>query len=728
MRSGSSSEIVVKKKNTSGCLVVRRKGDALAGGHVSSENRKVYMSKKEKKRRMLLSDSGSSDEILGAPRRRVGPETVRVCNDLTVFGKNDAEENDFGRKRERSDGFRRNGDGFFGSNGVDESERKRSKLDVFDFDEYDSMDGRMGNPYYDERDVAFGGRRFQGAMQSGRSVFEREFEAGSSRHVVDERKNAYFERVCSMNRGNHSGKSRFENNKFAGSSDQAIRLQGKNGVLKVLVNKKRVTNGSHEKYKFHHKAEEQLKAPRAESSVRKIVRAPFYPEEKTPEKQRPVVRPEKKHANSRKSLPAKNSRRPDWDSEDSDASLRPEAENVVRVLRRPSVEHEASPSCDKITPTQNKEGKVKRGSGTEKQKLREKIRGMLVEAGWTIDYRPRRNRDYLDAVYINPSGTAYWSIIKAYEAFQKQVNEEDNEPKPSAEGSAVKLIAEEDLCQLTRKTRKKMEKEMKNKQRYGSDYDTGKQTRVKRSASKKHDSESLESSSHDEKLSSFIKQGGKSFKSRMSENGFSVANSNGRDAQETDERQASGSNSHILHGRKSRKLGRCTLLVRGSNKGQNAETDGFVPYSGKRTVLSWMIDCGAVQLSQKVQYKNRRRTRVMQEGWITRDGIHCGCCSKILNISKFELHAATTLRQAYQNIYLESGDSLLDCLIDAWSKQEGSEHVGFHSVNIDGDDPNDDTCGICGDGGDLICCDGCPSTFHQACLDIEVLPETNLYT
>ncbi|PON80071.1 Zinc finger, FYVE/PHD-type [Parasponia andersonii] len=743
VRSGGSSGVVVKNRNSSGCLIVRRKGDGSVGGGGgglgSSSSGKDFTSKKDKKRqRLVMSDSGSSDELLAPPRRRVGPETIRVCNDLTSYGKGVVEESEIGRKRERFERIQHNEDGFISRNDLNEGERKRSKLDVFDFNEYDSIDGeRLPNHLYDDSSVDFGGRRFLGSMHMARSSTEREFETGSSRHVVDKRNSSYFERISSTSRGNNCGKGRFEitredaqvnllRDKFIGHSDQAIRLQGKNGVLKVLVNKKKNLGGSLEKYNFH-KAEEHLKVSRIEDTAKKnVLIPPFYSEEKILEKPGSVVRSEKKPMNSRKSLPTKNSKKSNWHSEDSDTSLKSEPESVVANKSKKSLscEGEDAPSCEKLHSNKVKEGKVRRGSGTEKQKLRERIRGLLVDAGWTIDYRPRRNRDYLDAVYINPSGTAYWSIIKAYDALQKQLNDEVNETKPSGDG--VGLIADEDLCQLTRKTRKKIEKEMKKKQRYGSDSENAKEKRVKRSKSTKQGSESMDSFSHDEKLSSFIKQGGRSFKNRMNENGFLSGNSNGQNSShhlhDVDEKVASGSNPSMLHGRKSRKLGRCTLLVRSSNKGLNSETDGFVPYTGKRTLLSWLIDSGTVQLSQKVQYKNRRRTRVMLEGWITRDGIHCGCCSKILTISKFEIHAGSKLRQPYQNIFLDSGVSLLQCQMDAWNRQEDSENIVFHSVDTDGDDPNDDTCGICGDGGDLICCDGCPSTFHQSCLGIQMLP------
>ncbi|KAL5656523.1 hypothetical protein ACJX0J_035842, partial [Zea mays] len=42
-------------------------------------------------------------------------------------------------------------------------------------------------------------------------------------------------------------------------------------------------------------------------------------------------------------------------------------------------------------------------------------------------------------------------------------------------------------------------------------------------------------------------------------------------------------------------------------------------------------------------------------------------------------------------------------------------------------DESDDTCGLCGDGGELLCCDNCPSTYHQACLSAKELPEGSWY-
>ncbi|GJW48299.1 acyl-CoA N-acyltransferase [Tanacetum coccineum] len=303
-------------------------------------------------------------------------------------------------------------------------------------------------------------------------------------------------------------------------------------------------------------------------------------------------------------------------------------------------------------PTQNVVNKVKENNdkndvASEKQILRERIKSMLLDAGWTIDYRPRKNRAYKDAVYITPAGTGYWSIVKAYDAFQKM--EEDN----SKDGAEFTPLPDEVLGKLTRQTQKKMERETNNK--------------------------------------------------RKNE----VA-----DDDDTDEKNT----------RKSRKLGTCTLLVRGSDKGVNS-ANGFQLYSGKRSILSWLIDSGVVDVSEHVEYINPRKTRTMQQGSITKDGILCGCCSKIVTYSKFEEHSESKLGDPFPNIFLKSGKSLMQCQIDAWEKLGELEKTGFYTVDVDGDDPNDDTCGLCGDGGDLICCDGCPSTFHQSCLDIEMLPE-----
>ncbi|KAJ8766252.1 hypothetical protein K2173_022311 [Erythroxylum novogranatense] len=706
-RSGEASGFVVKNKNSSGCLIVRKKG----GGNVvgSSGGRKVFEGKKEKKRaRMDFSDSGSSDELLMPPRRSLGSETIRVCNGLNDY-KRGIEESGVDRKRNKGGVLRRNEGGFIGRNGEDLSERKRSRLDVFDFNEYEAGDGEMvRRKRFDGGSLEKG--MFFGTMMMGRDSIGEEYETGSSRHgIADRRKSAHFERESGLSRGDSNGRgvSRHPISYNNYDSDEPIRVQGKNGVLKVMVNKKKKVGGSLRSYD-HLEDEENRKGLRIEHTVKKNVlpRPSFYSEPKRVEKFGGFVGTERKPSKSMKSSLLKHHKFSDQGTEDSDTSLKlgrttMEARHSVKspssikknkgheqdsdgsdsslkhglknVKTRKSMKGMSSggvktPS-NQVPPVKVREGKVKRSTGTEKQKLRERIRGMLLDAGWTIDYRPRRNRDYLDAVYINPGGTAYWSIIKAYDALLKQLNDDEDEVKPRTDTSSFMPLSDE-------KQREDSENEIR-----------------KKSSSIKHDEESMNSDSHEEKLSSFIKQSNKSMKGRVNGNSYVSLNakvlSSVHNLHDNNEEPSSGS---IAQGRKSRKLGRCTLLVRNSNQGLNTESDGFVPHTGKLTLLAWLIDSGTVQPSQKVRYMNH--------------GIHCGCCSKILTVSKFEIHAG----------------SKLPCQIDAWNRQDSIERISFHSVDIDGDDPNDDTCGLCGDGGDLICCDGCPSTFHQSCLDIKMLP------
>ncbi|XP_031382107.1 uncharacterized protein LOC116196501 [Punica granatum] len=748
LRSGDRSGIVVKKRSSSGCLIVRKKGDAVCGSG-SSGSRKGFAVKNERKRpRPPVSDSESSKEDLPLPpppRRGVAAETIRVCNGLTVPGKHIAGDSEL-------------------TSWNGEEKRKRNKLDVFEFDEYDGIDGEI--MMRRKGDGGGIGKRFMGSTSLTRSGCGMEFESGTSRHaVVASRRSMYFDRAGSLSGERKRDVERIPlsvmREEYMNNSDKPIRVQGKNGVLKVHVNKKKKLGGSTSDYDW--KNDDNRKSSRYDVIIKKNAGLlASSADEHGYEKHKPFSRMQKDRLNRQKFVPTETNESSEEDLGDSDMLLKQRSEEAARKnvivyssraekkrgsisridrdkltskisqprdgdsddanisLKRKSREVEGRDSSMKISLESEKTPKgkavapgkgVKRGSGTEKQKLRENIRNMLLSAGWEIDYKPRRNRDYLDAVYVSPSGTSYWSIIKAYDALQKQL---DNETGVNGGDRSAFKVSDEILSQLTRKTQKKMEKELKKKQREGTESENTGEVARKKTSYTKEEAESTESDSAEEKLSSFMKQGTKSLKGKTNDSGSTGSQ----------KKSAKVSSANVsLHGRKNRKLGRCTLLIRSSDKGSNSESDGFVPYTGKRTLLSWLIDSGLVELSQKVQYMNRRKTRVLLEGWMTRDGIHCGCCSKILTVSKFEIHAGSKLRQPFQNIYLESGASLLQCQIDAWNRQEESDREGFHSVDVDGDDPNDDTCGLCGDGGDLICCDGCPSTFHQSCLNIQMLPQ-----
>ncbi|KAA8523984.1 hypothetical protein F0562_010585 [Nyssa sinensis] len=184
--------------------------------------------------------------------------------------------------------------------------------------------------------------------------------------------------------------------------------------------------------------------------------------------------------------------------------------------------------------------------------------------------------------------------------------------------------------------------------------------------------------------------------------------------------------SKALRKRKSQK-GSCRLLPRSVGKGGKHFMNGKWYNFGVRTVLSWLIDSGVVSLNEVIQYRDPKDDAVVKDGLVTRDGILCKCCGKVLSISVFKIHAGFRLNRPCLNLFMESGKPFTLCQLEAWSAEYKARKSATRTVQVDEMDQNDDSCGLCGDGGELICCDNCPSTFHQACLHAQELPEGNWY-
>ncbi|KAG1363587.1 increased DNA methylation 1-like [Cocos nucifera] len=183
--------------------------------------------------------------------------------------------------------------------------------------------------------------------------------------------------------------------------------------------------------------------------------------------------------------------------------------------------------------------------------------------------------------------------------------------------------------------------------------------------------------------------------------------------------------SKALRKLKSQKRG-CGLLLRTPGKG-GKHSIGKRLMLGARTVLCWLIEMGVVSSKDVLQYRNLKNKAVVKDGWISRDGVLCKCCSKILSVTDFKVHAGSNLQKPSSNLFLESGKSYTLCLLEAWSTEYKFRKNHMQVMEVEEVDQNDDTCGFCGDGGELICCDNCPSTYHRACLPAQEIPEGSWY-
>ncbi|GMJ02580.1 hypothetical protein HRI_003927200 [Hibiscus trionum] len=161
--------------------------------------------------------------------------------------------------------------------------------------------------------------------------------------------------------------------------------------------------------------------------------------------------------------------------------------------------------------------------------------------------------------------------------------------------------------------------------------------------------------------------------------------------------------------------------------------EGAISSRNPRTVMSLLIDNNVVSMMENVYYRSKTGAALMK-GHITRDGIQCHCCSKVFALTAFEDHAGSTNHRPAANIILDDGTgrSLSDCqrqLCDSMkvTTSTSSTHSTVKSpttakVANSFQHENDEVCSACCGGGDLICCEYCPSAFHMKCLGLKEVP------
>ncbi|KAI3830186.1 hypothetical protein L1987_04320 [Smallanthus sonchifolius] len=141
----------------------------------------------------------------------------------------------------------------------------------------------------------------------------------------------------------------------------------------------------------------------------------------------------------------------------------------------------------------------------------------------------------------------------------------------------------------------------------------------------------------------------------------------------------------------------------------------------RRCMLSLLIEKNIVLTGSSVSYC-RKDGRVSAKGRVYEDGIRCDCCDELFLLSKFEAHAGSTYRRPAANLFLDDGRSLFDCQTQLPQENKIKSTKSTDSVTI-----INDFCSFCNDGGELVLCDSCASSFHSTCIGLNAIPNSDYW-
>ncbi|XP_023756570.1 increased DNA methylation 1 [Lactuca sativa] len=154
------------------------------------------------------------------------------------------------------------------------------------------------------------------------------------------------------------------------------------------------------------------------------------------------------------------------------------------------------------------------------------------------------------------------------------------------------------------------------------------------------------------------------------------------------------------------------------------------------TILSWLVDSKIVPDSATIYYTGTTTQDGFKKGTIEANGIVCACCRSFFTVPGFQVHTGgRIIDNPYDAIGVDGiqGDGsitpLSQCMESALKKRDEPEHHGIKHVTTKETDGDiyDDACMLCADGGNLICCEQCNSTFHEKCLGMQVVPDEPYY-